>query len=63
GAFSYFESLHNGRAWFVVVYGEYRNRSEAIAAVENLPNGLRSLNPWARSVRGIQQDIRKAGAQ
>lgn len=63
GAFSYFESLHNGRAWFVVVYGEYRNRSEAIAAVENLPNGLRSLNPWARSVRGIQQDIRKAGVQ
>lgn len=59
-AFSYFQSQHNGRDWFVVVYGEYRNRSEAIAAVENLPEGLRQLNPWARSVRGIQQDIRKA---
>ena len=60
-AFSYFQALHNGREWYVVVYGEYRNRSEAIAAVENLPQALRSLNPWARSVRGIQQDIQKAG--
>ena len=62
-AFSYFHALHNGRDWYVVVYGEYRNRSEAIAAVESLPQGLRQLNPWARSVRGIQQDIRKAGEQ
>lgn len=62
-AFSYFQALHNGRDWYVVVYGEYRNRSEAIAAVESLPQELRTLNPWARSVRGIQQDIRKAGGQ
>ncbi|MFD1382730.1 SPOR domain-containing protein [Rhodanobacter aciditrophus] len=61
--FSYFQTVHNGRDWFVVVYGEYRNRSEAIAAVENLPRDLRDLNPWARSVRGIQQDIAKVGAQ
>lgn len=58
--FSYFQSVHNDKNWFVVVYGTYRNRSEAIAAVEQLPKDLRSLNPWARSIRGIQQDIRKA---
>ncbi len=58
--FSYFQALHNNRDWFVVVYGNYRNRSEAIAAVETLPQELQSLNPWARSVRGVQQDIRKA---
>lgn len=59
-AFSYFKARHNNREWFVVVYGTYRNRSEAIAAVEQLPADLRALNPWARSVRGIQDDIRKA---
>ncbi|TDO95558.1 SPOR domain-containing protein [Marinomonas balearica] len=59
--FSYFKAIHKGKEWFVVLYGSYRNRSEAIAAVEGLPNDLRSLNPWARSVRGIQQDIAKAG--
>lgn len=58
--FSYFKSKHNGRDWFVVVYGMYRNRSDAIAAVESLPKDLKDLNPWARSVRSIQQDIQKA---
>ncbi|NLQ18541.1 AAA family ATPase [Marinomonas sp. M1K-6] len=59
-AFGYFKSKHNGRDWFVVVYGSYRNRSEAIAAAESLPKDIRDLNPWARSARGIQDDIKKA---
>lgn len=57
--FSYFKSKHKGRDWYVVVYGMYRNRSEAIAAVESLPKDLKNLNPWARSARSIQQDIQK----
>ncbi len=57
---SYFETIHNGREWFVVVYGLYRNRSQAIAGIEDLPRDLRALTPWARGLRGIQQDIRKA---
>ena len=57
---SYFETVHNGREWFVVVYGLYRNRSQAIAGIEALPRDLRALTPWARGLRGIQQDIRKA---
>ncbi|WP_111639748.1 SPOR domain-containing protein [Marinomonas shanghaiensis] len=59
-AFGYFKSKHNGRDWFVVVYGSYRNRSEAIAVAESLPKDIRDLNPWARSARGIQDDIKKA---
>lgn len=58
-AFGYFKSKHNGKDWFVVVYGTYRNRSEAIAAAETLPKDIRDLNPWARSARGIQDDIKK----
>jgi DamX protein len=59
-AFGYFKSKHNTKDWFVVVYGTYRNRSEAIAASETLPKDIRDLNPWARSARGIQDDIKKA---
>ena len=59
-AFGYFKSKHNDKEWFVVVYGSYRNRSEAIGAAENLPKDIRDLNPWARSARGIQDDIRKS---
>ena len=59
-AFGYFKSRHNGKDWYVVVYGSYRNRSEAIAVAESLPKDIRDLNPWARSARGIQEDIKKA---
>jgi DamX protein len=59
-AFGYFKSKHNDKDWFVVVYGTYRNRSEAIAAAETLPSDIRALNPWARSARGIQEDINKS---
>lgn len=59
-AFGYFKSEHNDKDWFVVVYGLYQNRSEAIAAAETLPKDIRDLNPWARSARGIQDDIKKA---
>lgn len=59
-ALGYFKSIHQGKDWYVVVYGSYQNRSEAIAASESLPKDLRDLNPWARSARGIQADIRKA---
>lgn len=58
--FSYFKAKHNERDWYVVVYGLYQNRSEAIAASESLPRDIRDLNPWARSARGIQDDISKA---
>lgn len=58
--FSYFKTKHKGRDWYVVVYGLYSNRSEAISASESLPKDLRKLDPWSRSVRGIQQDIKKA---
>jgi len=51
---------HNAKDWFVVVYGSYRNRSEAIAASEDTSKDIRDLNPWARSARGIQDDIKKA---
>lgn len=57
--FAYFKTEHNNRDWYVVVYGLYRNRGQAIAAIEDLPKDLQALTPWARSVRGIQQDIRK----
>ncbi|MGO3345997.1 MAG: SPOR domain-containing protein [Marinomonas sp.] len=57
--FSYFKSKHKGRDWYVVVYGMYRSRSNAIAAVESLPQDLKKLNPWARNARSIQQDIKK----
>lgn len=57
--FAYFESRYQEQPWYVVVYGEFRDRPAALAAIESLPDDLRSLEPWARGLSGIQADIRK----
>jgi septal ring-binding cell division protein DamX len=55
----FFETRYQDRPWFVVVYGNYPNRSAARQAIEQLPQPLKDLQPWARSLADIQSDIRR----
>jgi len=57
--FYYFSTVYKGAPWHVVIYGEYVNRDVANAAIKKLPSTLREMRPWARSVRGVQIDIKK----
>ncbi|OMH28049.1 AAA family ATPase [Motiliproteus sp. MSK22-1] len=57
--FYYFSTIYKGKPWYVVVYGRYANRDKAIAAAKSLPADIRKNNPWARSVQGVQDDIRR----
>lgn len=54
-----FSTLFKGKPWYVVVYGNYNSRSNAMAAIPQLPTSLRKQRPWARSLKGIQNDIKK----
>lgn len=56
--FAYFEGRYQGRPWYVVVYGDYNNREQALAAIQNLPAPLRNQRPWARTFQSVQSDIR-----
>lgn len=60
--YGYFRTVHEGKPWFVVVFGSYASRDLASAAIESLPGEQRQLQPWARSIGGIQSDIRRASA-
>lgn len=55
----YFFTYYKDKPWYVVVYGRYASRAEAMSARGELPEPLRSKRPWARSAKGIQDDIRK----
>ena len=56
---AYFESRFQERPWYVVVYGNFSTRSAAREAIDALPNTIRDLEPWARTLSDIQADIRK----
>lgn len=57
--FYYFSTLYKGAPWHVVVYGQFATRASAMAAIQTLPENLRKLRPWARSIAGVKSDIRK----
>ncbi|RDE19105.1 NACHT domain-containing protein [Motiliproteus coralliicola] len=54
-----FYTFYKQKPWYVVVYGRYSSRSAAMAAIGDLPPALRARRPWARSIAGVQDDIRK----
>lgn len=55
----YFETVYKGKPWFVVIYGEYKDRDSAIASIPKLAAELQARKPWARSIASVQADIRK----
>lgn len=55
----YFSTVYKNAPWHVVVHGQYANRTAANRAVSSLPQELKKLKPWARSINGVQQDIKK----
>lgn len=55
--FYLFETRYKNKPWFVVVYGQYKDRAMAQAASKSLPTALAKLKPWARTIQGIQTDL------
>lgn len=53
----YFETLHEGKPWFVVTQGSYPGRQQAQQAIAGLPENARKLQPWPRSMGSIQESL------
>ena len=58
----YFETRFQDRPWFVVVLGNFEERNAAVEAIDDLPQSLRTLQPWIRTLGDIQSDIRRLHA-
>lgn len=54
GKVVYFKTQRDGRNWYSLVYGVYRDRQQALQASTRLPVNLRQSHPWPRSFAGIQ---------
>jgi len=54
----FYKTMRGGKAWYVVVYGDFKTKRQAEAAMLTLPKDIQKNKPWARSVRAIQEAIR-----
>ncbi len=58
GSGGYFATTYQGQPWYVVVSGQFADRSSAEDAIAALPDAVRELKPWVRSLADIQASIR-----
>ena len=56
---TYYTGLRQGKPWYIIVYGNYPNKTTALADVKNLPKSIIKLGPWARQYTYIQKSIKK----
>ena len=48
-----------GKPWYVLVHRLYSNRDTARQSITSLPAELQKARPWAKSIKSIQQAIKK----
>lgn len=56
---AFYRSVRKGKPWYGLIYGVYPHKQAAISAINQLSKKLQRLNPWVRSMNGIQKDINK----
>lgn len=57
----YYRTQRNGGSWYVVVYGLYKNRSEAQHALQQLPEDLRGSGAWVNSISNVHAGMGATG--
>lgn len=52
-----YQTVRNNKAWYVVIYGQYENRSAALSASKNLPSALSDMDSWIKTYQSVHQDL------
>lgn len=54
---NYFATRMHDKAWYVLVYGDYRTQHSAIQALHKLPRTLRASKPWVKSTQSLIKEV------
>ena len=57
GKTAYYQGIHQGKPWYVLMYGNYPSRKTAVEAVSELPSAVRKGKPWPREMKSVQKAI------
>lgn len=52
-----YKTIRNEKPWFVVLFGPYENADLARNAISDLPESIQKLDPWAKSLTAIKQEL------
>ncbi|MTD37301.1 cell division protein DamX [Erwinia sp. CPCC 100877] len=54
-----YQTVRNGKPWYVLVKGVYASKEAAKSAVASLPAGVQARNPWTKPVAQVQSDLKQ----
>lgn len=54
---AWYKTWLKGNAYYVLVYGEFTRRDDARNEIAKLPEALRALKPWIKSIKSVQKAI------
>ncbi|MEA1063111.1 cell division protein DamX [Erwinia sp. HR93] len=54
-----YQTVRNGKPWYVLVHGVYASKDEAKRAVSSLPADVQAKNPWTKPVSQVQSDLKQ----
>lgn len=57
---SYYRTKHQGKDWYVLMYGKYSSVTQARQTIQQLPPSLKKLSPWLRSYAGLEKPMNLA---
>jgi len=55
---AWYKTWLTSKPYYVLVYGSYNSRETARNAIAGLPPQLRSLKPWVKSMKSVQQALK-----
>lgn len=55
-----YPTLRSGKEWFIITYQDYPTIQAARDAADALPEALKSVNPWAKSLSQVHREIAQA---
>jgi septal ring-binding cell division protein DamX/type II secretory pathway predicted ATPase ExeA len=53
----YFKSYKDHQSRFVLIFGSYPNRTQALSATKSLPDSIQNSKPWARTFASIHSEL------
>lgn len=54
---TYYRRSYDGQDWYVLVSGRYASQQEALNAIDQLPETLKSMNPWVKPLGLVKQEM------
>lgn len=57
---AYYKTAYKGKQWYPLLYGVYPTKSDAAAAVKELPDKVQKSIPWIRKMSAVQNEVRVA---